>query len=460
MGFKDLVLLKEKDNQILLIFVIWMIVAHILEYFLKFNALYVIIPLLCCTSSLLVISLVLKKDLSQFSLKQYIVIFLISNFFGIVPYFIYLFNFIYAVLFILIFLVVALILYVYVPYFHRKDIFFYPISFIVWFLVLAASFSFILVFIPLYILYKTYKKGVKVDVKISNYKHPKFWQLLEFLGGITLGLFTISLTYSVSSILISTFGEVGIELPGITTGLLGFMTVVIFLTAILLFFRTFNTWMGLFCVIVGFYGFYLMIKTFYTLSFSGGAPLELISILSPFRLVFDIGFFIVDLLIFLFVLGALIKSTEIIGKKKAWRTDAILLWVLISEISFEFINIVSGEVMIGVKNIIAFASFIFVGFYGIHGLILYGKEVNKSKIFRSRKFILLFLILGFLAFGVLTVIAGLLRGLFPIQIFPENPIFDNAISLCFAIVVISGLLYYYIREKKDLSNVFNSQPDM
>jgi hypothetical protein len=241
---------------------------------------------------------------------------------------------------------------------------------------------------------------------------------------------------------------VGIELPGVSTAILGFMTVVIFLTAILLFFRTFNAWMGLFCVIVGFYGFYLMIKAYYTLSFSGGAPLELTSILSPFRLVFDIGFFVVDLLVFLFVLGALIKSTELIGKKKAWRTDAILLWVLISEISFEFVNIVSGEVMKGVKNEVAFSIFILVGFYGIYGIILYGKEVNKSKIFRSRKFILLFLILGFLAFGVLTVIAGLLRGLMPIQIFPENPIFDNAISLCFSIVVISGLIYYYMSEKK------------
>jgi len=460
MGFKDLGLLKEKDNRIFLIFVIWMIVGHILEYFLKVNALYVIVPLLCCTSTLLVISLVLKKDLSQFSLKQYLVIFLISIFFGIVPYFIFLFNLIYAVLFILLFLVVALILYVYVPYFHRKEIFFYPISFIVWFLVLATAFAFILVFIPTYILYKTYKKGVKVEVKISNFKHPKFWQLLGFLGGTTLGLFTISLTYSVSSILISTFGEVGIDLPGISTALLGFMTVLIFLTAILLFFRIFNTWMGLFCVVVGFYGFYLMIKAFYTLSFSGGAPLELISILSPFRLVFDIGFFVAELLIFLFVLGALIKSTELIEKKKAWRSDAILLWVLISQISFEFINIVSGEVMIGVKNEVAFSMFILVGFYGIYGLILYGKEVNKSKIFRSRKFILLFVILGFLAFAVLSFIAGLLRGLMPISIFPENPIFDNAISLCFSIVVISGLIYYYIREIKRPSDDYNLQPDI
>ncbi len=38
MGFKDLALLKEKDNQILLFFVVWMMVAHILEYFIKVNA--------------------------------------------------------------------------------------------------------------------------------------------------------------------------------------------------------------------------------------------------------------------------------------------------------------------------------------------------------------------------------------------------------------------------------------
>ena len=157
MGFKDLILLKEKDNQIFLIFVVWMIVAHVLEYFLKISTVYVIIPLLCCTSTLLVISLVQKKDLSQFSWKHYVRIFLLSNFFGIVPYFLYLLNLINAVLFILISLTIALILYLFIPYFHHREIFFYPISFIIWFLVLAVAFTFFLLFIPSFILYKSYQ---------------------------------------------------------------------------------------------------------------------------------------------------------------------------------------------------------------------------------------------------------------------------------------------------------------
>jgi len=340
MGFKDLKLLKEKDNHILLFFVVWMIVAHILEYFFKENTVYMIIPLLCCSSTLFVISWVQKKDLSQFSLKDYIRIFLLSNVFGIIPYLISLSNVFYAVLFILIFISIASILYSFIPYFHHKEIFFYPISFFIWFTVLAISFAFFLLFFPSYILYKSFKKKYNVEAKISNYQHPKSWQLLEFIGGTMLGLFIISLTYDVSSILINTFGEVGFDLPGISTGLLGFMTVVIFLTVILLFFRTFNAWIGLFCVVVGFYGFYLMIKSFYTLSFSGGGPLEMVPIPSPFRLVIDIGIFIIDLLVFLFMMGTLIKSTDLIGKKKAWRADVILQWFLISNISFEFINLV------------------------------------------------------------------------------------------------------------------------
>jgi len=354
MGFKDLLLLKEKDNQILLIFVGWMIGAHILEYFLKENAVYIIIPLLCCSSTLFVISLVLKKDLSQFSLKQYVRIFLLSNFFGIIPYLIYLLDIFYAVLFILIFLTIASLLYLFIPYFHQKEIFVYPISFFIWFTVLAVSFSFFLLFFPSYILYKSFKKRDNMEVKISNYQHIKTWQLLEFIGGTMLGLFIISLTYDVALLLIETFGEVGFDLPGISTGLLGFMTVVIFFTAILLFFRTFNSWIGSFCVFVSIYGFYLMIKAFYTLSFSGG-PLELLPILLPFRLAIDVGIFIIDLLIFLFVMGSLIKSTDLIGNKKAWRADAILQWFLISDISFEFINFVSGEDMLGIKNGVAFS---------------------------------------------------------------------------------------------------------
>jgi len=448
MGFKDLVLLKEKDNQILLIFVVWMIVAHVLDYYLKVNTVFVIIPLLCCSSTLYVISLVLKKDLSQFSLKHYIRIFLLSNFFGIIPYLISLLNIFYAVLFILIFFSIASILYLFIPYFHYKEIFFYPISFFIWFTILAISFTFFLLFFPSYILYKSFKKKENVEAKISKYKHPKSWQLLEYIGGTILGLLTMSLTYHVSSILINTFGEVGFDLPGMTTGLLGFMTVVIFLTSILLFFRTFNSWMGLFCVIAGFYGFYLMIKAFYTLSFSGGGLIEMIPILLPFRLVIGIGIFIIDLVIFLFVMGSLIKSTDLVGKKKAWRANVILQWFLISDISFEFINFVSDEDMLGIKNGVAFSFFILVGFVGIYGLILHGKKINKSKIFRSRIYIVGFIITSSIAFAAFTFLPGLLGDLIPILNFPETPIFNIAFSLCFSIVVISGLIYYYISEKK------------
>ena len=271
-----------------------------------------------------------------------------------------------------------------------------------------------------------------------------------------LGLFIISITYDVALLLIDTFGEVGFDLPGISTGLLGFMTVVIFFTAILLFFRTFNSWIGSFCVFVSIYGFYLMIKAFYTLSFSGG-PLELLPILLPFRLAIDVGIFIIDLLIFLFVMGSLIKSTALIGNKKAWRVDAILQWFLISDISFEFINFVSGEDMLGIKNGVAFSFFILVGFVGIYGLILYGKKINKSKIFLSRKDIILLIILGSLAFGGFTILPSLLGDLVPILNFPETPIFTIAFSLCFSIVVISGLIYYNIREKKrSLTDSFQS----
>ena len=460
MGFKDLVLLKEKDNQIFLIFVSWMVFAQILDSILKVNVTFLILSLLCCTSTLFSISVVLKKDLSQFSWKYYARIFVLSNFFGIVPFFIFLLNLIYAVLFILIFFIIALLLYFYIPYFQHKEIFFYPISFIILALVTAAAFSFFLFFVPLYLFYKSYKKKDKIDVKISNYKHPKSWQLLEYVGGIVVGLFTISLTYHISSILINTFGEVGFDLPGISTGSLGFMTLVVFLSAILLFFRTFNAWMGLFCAIIGFYGFYLMIKAFYTLSFSGGASLELTFLLLPFRLVIDIVLLIIDLGLYLYILGTLIKGTDLLGKKKAWRTDAILLWVLISEISFEFVDIVSGEIMLGIKNGIAVSVFISVGFVGIYGLILYGKEVNRSKIFHSRIYILLFLILGSLAFFAFTFLPSFLSQINPILDFPDTPIFTITFSLSFSIVVISGLLYYYIREKKNLSNAYNSQLDM
>jgi len=117
--------------------------------------------------------------------------------------------------------------------------------------------------------------------------------------------------------------------------------------------------------------------------------------------------------------------------------------------------------MLGIKNGVAFSFFILVGFVGIYGLNSYGKEINKSRIFRSRKFILIFLILGFLAFAAFTTLPSLIQSIFPILAFPNTPIYTIAFSLCFSVLVISGLLYYYIREKKkDRSSTYNSQQDM
>ena len=81
------------------------------------------------------------------------------------------------------------------------------------------------------------------------------------------------------------------------------------------------------------------------------------------------------------------------------------------------------------------------------------------KDFSFQKIYFVIFFLGFLAFGVFTVLPALLGALIPILNFPDNPIFNIAFSLCFSIVVILGLIYYNIREKKR-SLSCDSQPDM
>ncbi len=83
----------------------------------------------------------------------------------------------------------------------------------------------------------------------------------------------------------------------------------------------------------------------------------------------------------------------------------------------------------------------------------------QSKIFRSRIYIVVFLITGFLAFGGFTFLPGLLGDLIPILNYPDTPIFNISFSLCFSIVVISGLIYYYISEKRRSLDDINSPLD-
>ena len=87
------------------------------------------------------------------------------------------------------------------------------------------------------------------------------------------------------------------------------------------------------------------------------------------------------------------------GERRSWKFDITLLWFIISEASYEFINTVSDQEMLGIKNGVAYSFFILVGFVGIIGLVLYGKKTNKSKIFKSRRNIILkmrrYILLGF-----------------------------------------------------------------
>ena len=94
MGFKDLLSLKQKENRIFSILVIWMLCGHILDFFVEFVAIFIFIPLVSYSGLLFVISTFFKNDITKMNFKEHLKIFAISMILGFIPLPFYLYDFI------------------------------------------------------------------------------------------------------------------------------------------------------------------------------------------------------------------------------------------------------------------------------------------------------------------------------------------------------------------------------
>ncbi len=148
MGFKDLALLKKKENLVFVVLLSWMFIGHFSSIFIPLNMFFVFLPLLTYASFLFALSAFQNKNILQMGFAEHIKAFMISLVLGLVPLLILAINLILFLIVIFIIFVGFLIFYLLLPNFHKRELFFYSLWFIIWIGFVLVSFIFILIFIP------------------------------------------------------------------------------------------------------------------------------------------------------------------------------------------------------------------------------------------------------------------------------------------------------------------------
>jgi hypothetical protein len=458
MGFKDLSKLKKKENLVFVVLLSWMLIGHFANILIPLNIFFVFLPILTYASFLFALSAFQNKNIMQMNFAEHVKAFIISLVLGLVPLLILIINLILFLIVVFFIFVGFLILYLLLPNFQKRELFFYSFWFIIWIGFVLVSFIFILLFIPLMILHRVHQKAEKNDLKILNYRYSTTLQFSEFFGGSTLAFVILSIAYLTSVTLINTYGEVEFDLPGMIEGVIGFMSFVLFIGICFLFFGILNSWLGIFNIIVGVYSFYLMVKAYYKLSVSTGIIGLFIPNLVSIQLLIDIGLLIINLLFFLYVMGDISgKMTIIVGEKlKSWKTETVLIWLILSNGTDEFVHIVAGLEIIGVKEGVELALFILVGFVAIQGMISSYKKQHKGEFFKSRKSTVIFILLAFIAFGGFTTINNFIISIFPILGPSEIPIISPSFIILFLLFGFIAIPFYYKNRVKLKVNKTNS----
>ena len=125
MGFKDLALLKKKENLVFVILLSWMFIGHFANIFIPLNIFFVFLPLLTYASFLFALSAFQNKDILHMNFTEHIKAFIFSLVLGLVPLLIFIINLILFLITIFIIFVGFLILYLLVPNFQKRELFFY-----------------------------------------------------------------------------------------------------------------------------------------------------------------------------------------------------------------------------------------------------------------------------------------------------------------------------------------------
>ena len=333
MGFKDLFELRKKKNRVLLILIIWLLISFTLFELFDFPftqtlGILIFVPLIVVCFILVFLVTLLRKDLKDISLKKVLLYLLIA-----IPVML-IFSFFFALLFSL---------------------------FLVLFFLGLISYIFITAF---FYIYNSYSYGVVIDNKFLDMsKAPRiFFRFTTFVGGIILALILIFVDLGIIQgtqpyLPINLFNFLD-TLPRVILLTMGFLTL---LALILLVTKRFHAWLGIFFFWVAIYSLYLSISAVsYALS---GSP-------TPPTLTERILLYLFDIFLILFTLSQLIGDrADIISKKLPFRADTVIIWLIFSKASYEFVNVLPsvniGEIRVVLSFLLFIPLFFFLGLYGL-----------------------------------------------------------------------------------------------
>lgn len=315
--------LLKKKNRIFFWIVLWLLIGVFLSAFFPFWGILILTVLIGLCATLFVLSIFLL-NLRKISLVIFFIILIITV---LLTFTLFIFN---------------------------QIIFFMSYAAVISYVLITAIFS----------LYGCYTGGKKID----EYIYKKFpsplnhvIRLIEFLGGIFLGLLIVYLT------LLFTGGQLILItwIFGLTIVGLAALTIILLLT------RKFNAWLGTFSIYGGAYFCYLVVVFLFGISLYQGLGTN--PILSWV-------FIVADILILLYVIERLMgERAELLSKKlKPIKAESILMWLIFSKASYE-LAIILDPTWTSFKNQWVLYIFVFlVGIVGIYGLIKY-KKYRKRK---------------------------------------------------------------------------------
>ncbi len=325
----------KKENRIILLLTIWLIIGFTLFSFIQFFsyeiALAIFRPILGFCFAFFVISLVTRRDLRELNWK------LLLLAVGIAVAIAFLFTGIWR--------------------------------FIVRFLYRFGIISYILI-TAIFYMYACYKYAFKADEKASNLEKPMnhILRWIMFIVGTLVALFITWLIAIIgvrwarkSPVIVDRIGLIGIII---------FIIIIAFaiIGVLTLFIKRLNAWLGVFFLLVTLFTAYLMFKAYNALGPSGDTTYDLWS---------QIGIYIFDLCLIIYTISTIIgeKSEKISETLKIMKVDAIIMWLIFSKAAYELAAAADPRIAADVLNsVLGFFLFIpLLIIAGILGIRKYGK---------------------------------------------------------------------------------------
>jgi hypothetical protein len=222
----------------------------------------------------------------------------------------------------------------------------------------------------IFYMYACYKYAFKADEKAYNLEEPKnhILRWILFIGGTILSLFIIRIVAIVGANWARKSPKVmdGLALVGFI--IMVIMVVLAVLGILTIFIKRLNAWLGVFFLLVTLLAIYLLFSAYYALGSSGN---------TTYDLWLEIGLYLFDLGLIIYTISTIIgeKSEKISETLRIMKVDAIIMWLIFSKAAYELANAADPRIAADVLNsILGFLLFIpLLIIAGIYGIKKYGK---------------------------------------------------------------------------------------